>query len=342
MRLLIVCQVVDRTHHNLGFFHQWIAAFAARAASVIVIANEVGEYDLPANVRVLSLGKENGVSRFRRYLTFLRLIVSYSNQYDAVFCHMNPEFVIAGSWWWVPAKKKIALWYVHGSVTLRLRLALLLARTAFTVNKESLRIRHPKVLIVGHGIDTDFFMEGRRVQHDELFLVCVGRISPTKRIDRVIEVARLIIEKGVPLRLSIIGGAATSKDKEYEAKVADMARGMPRVSFTGPVPQAFVRDALLSADVSINLSLTQSVDKAVLEAALCGALPVTTNLAFKDMLSPYELFVEDSPAIIADTVVTAWRRPDSNAVRAELRAHISKDHSLPRLVDRIIEEYGRM
>lgn len=58
MRLLIVTQKVDRDDDLLGFFHQWICEFAKHCDFVTVICLEKGEYALPANVRILSLGKE--------------------------------------------------------------------------------------------------------------------------------------------------------------------------------------------------------------------------------------------------------------------------------------------
>ncbi|MEK7538915.1 MAG: hypothetical protein AAB552_03680 [Patescibacteria group bacterium] len=58
MKLLILTQKVDQNDDILGFFHGWIREFAKHAEQVTVIALGVGEYDLPKNVRVFSLGKE--------------------------------------------------------------------------------------------------------------------------------------------------------------------------------------------------------------------------------------------------------------------------------------------
>ncbi len=77
MKLLIVTQAVDENHQNLGFFVHWIRAFAVACEHVTVLANEVGTYDLPKNVTVLSMGKERGVSRLWRYVTFLTSILGF-------------------------------------------------------------------------------------------------------------------------------------------------------------------------------------------------------------------------------------------------------------------------
>src|SRR3989344_6741688 len=57
MRLLIVTQKVDKNDPVLGFFHRWIEKFAKNFERVTVICLGKGEYNLPANVKVLSLGK---------------------------------------------------------------------------------------------------------------------------------------------------------------------------------------------------------------------------------------------------------------------------------------------
>ncbi|MFH0892331.1 MAG: glycosyltransferase family 4 protein [Candidatus Falkowbacteria bacterium] len=58
MKLLICTQKVDINDDVLGFFHSWIREFAKHYEKVTVICLYKGEYDLPENVKVLSLGKE--------------------------------------------------------------------------------------------------------------------------------------------------------------------------------------------------------------------------------------------------------------------------------------------
>ena len=58
MRLLILTQKIDSQDDLLGFFHGWVAKLAEHFDKITVIALGVGQYQLPANIKVLSLGKE--------------------------------------------------------------------------------------------------------------------------------------------------------------------------------------------------------------------------------------------------------------------------------------------
>ena len=58
MKLLIITQKVDKNDQLLGFFVSWIEKLSKKFESVLVLCLEKGEYDLPTNVKVISLGKE--------------------------------------------------------------------------------------------------------------------------------------------------------------------------------------------------------------------------------------------------------------------------------------------
>ena len=74
MRLLVVTQKVDAQDDVLGFFHEWLRRFAARCETVEVICLQEDPHELPANVRVHSLGKEKGLGKLRRTLRLYRYL----------------------------------------------------------------------------------------------------------------------------------------------------------------------------------------------------------------------------------------------------------------------------
>ena len=100
MKLLILTQKVNKDDPILGFFVRWVEEFAVHCESVVVICLEKGNYDLPSNVNVLSLGKEEGKSHFVYLLRFYTYIWSNRKEYDSVFVHMNQEYILLAGLFW--------------------------------------------------------------------------------------------------------------------------------------------------------------------------------------------------------------------------------------------------
>ncbi len=264
-RLLIITQSVDLNNPILGFFHRWIEEFAKHCQHVTVICLEKGKYDLPVNVRVLSLGKEQKKSRLQYVSRFYSYLFKYRKEYDAVFVHMNPEYVILGGALWRLWNKKSVLWYTHKAVSAKLRFAVMLINKALTASAESFRLPTKKLRIVGHGIDTVFFSPDLNIKRGEWWL-SVGRLMPSKRHDVAIREAAQSHKE-----LHIAGDGPEKQKLETLA-----AKLKARVTFLGSLTQTQMRDAYRRAALLIHRSTTGSLDKVVLEAAACG-LPVDTT-----------------------------------------------------------------
>ncbi len=270
MKLLIVTQTVDQGDSDLGFFVRWIEEFAKHIDRVEVICLKEGKHALPANVRVHSLGKtvnskQKTENRIRYTFRFFSLIWKLRHEYDAVFVHMNPEYVVLGGFFWRLWGKKIALWYTHKSVNTKLRIAAFLANIIFTASKESFRLKSGKVHVMRHGIDTDFFSPNPSIVRGD-WMLSVGRLMPSKRHDLAIQKAA---QEGRALRIAGEG--------PERARLETLAQKLhATVQFLGALTQAQLRDEYRTAVYLIHTSETGSLDKVVLEALACG-LPVRTN-----------------------------------------------------------------
>ncbi len=213
MKLLVVTQVVDTEHPNLGFFHGWLAEIARAVEHVEVICLQEGAHALPANVSVHSLGKERGGSSVVFAWRFLRLIRAL--EYDTVLVHMNPEYIVLGGWYWKMQGKKVALWFTHKSVTWWLRIAEKFTNIIFTASKESFRLRSAKVRVMGHGIDSALFAARTLAPHEELRIVTLGRVSRSKRIHEMFDVLDELARRGVAVMFTVIGVGETKEDVGY-------------------------------------------------------------------------------------------------------------------------------
>lgn len=322
MRLLIITQKVDKNDSVLGFFHRWIEEFAKRCESIVVICLQKGEYNLPENVRVLSLGKEEGGSRASRTLRYIARFYRYiwreRKNYDSVFVHMNPEYIVMGGFVWRLLGKKITLWYTHKSVNLKLQVAEFFSNSILSASKESFRLPSKKLQIVGHGIDTDLFLPDTHAVRENIILT-VGRISRTKQLIEMLD----ILDHYPEFILTVIGEPITAEDTVYEKKLIReiSARNLSeRVMFLGSLPQAELPKWYNKARVFINLSKTGSLDKAVLEALSMDTPVYTTNEAFLNTSFPVFQTMKEVLEFKGNT-----------------RDYIIKNHSLERLIARIVK-----
>ncbi|MBI2618395.1 glycosyltransferase [Candidatus Kaiserbacteria bacterium] len=273
MKLLILTQKIDRNDPTLGFFHRWVEEFSKYCKSVTVICLEKGEYRLP-DVSVYSLGKERGIPRLKRLSTLYFLLFTLRKEYDAVFVHMNPEYVVLGGFLWKLWGKTISLWYTHKSVDLKLRLSVILAHTIFTASKESFRLKTSKLRIVGHGIDTDLFRPDPSVVREDWWL-SAGRLNKSKRHDIAIREAK---DAGRELRIA--GEGPERPALETLARQLDV-----KVIFLGGVGHTKMPDLFRRALLFRHTSETGSADKVFLEALACGCPVKTNNLALDALKS---------------------------------------------------------
>ncbi len=339
MRLLITTQAVDKNDPILGFFHRWIETFAQQVESVEVICLREGVHTLPSNVRVHSLGKENGRARRAAYAWRLLLLAwRLHPQYDALFVHMNPEYLItARPLWWLLGKRR-PLWSTHKSVNLRLRLGVFWANVVFSASEESFRLRTKKLRILGHGID---FAQFTAVPHQEgssaLRILTAGRISQTKRLSEMLAALDVLYARGISFTFAIAGAPVTEADSAYETKLKSEIARRPyaaQVALLGPVPHEEMPKLLARADVFLNLSATGSMDKAVLEPLAAGIPAVTSNEAFRDLLGPTGLFLES----VEPGAVAAALRASRTADIASATAYVREHYALDRLIARIVAE----
>jgi glycosyltransferase involved in cell wall biosynthesis len=314
MRLLILTQKVDKNDAILGFFHDWLVAFAQRCDFLTVIALSVGEHTLPNNVRVYSLGKEKGAGKIERLIRFYELLFETLPRFDSVFVHMNPIYVVLGGLLWRLNGKQVSLWYTHRSVDMKLRIATLLSHLIFTASPEGCRVGGHKVHAVGHGIDVARFSGALRAHFPgegaSIRILHVGRITPIKNCDTLLKATRALKTK-LSRRFSVtfVGAPSTQADEVYATKLADVVKSEnleDTVGFTGAVRNIDMPPLYATADLTVNLAPTGGLDKAVLESMAAGIPVLVSNEAYRSILG-----------IDADVLMFPERDTDTLAIRIQ-------------------------
>jgi len=282
MKLLVITQKVDRHDSILGFFHRWIEEFAKHFELVTVICLEKGEYNLPPNVKVLSLGKEANVkhSLFNKLgytLRFYRYIWREKDNYDSVFVHMNQEYVILGWKIWKILGKKIYLWRNHAKGSLVTKFAVLVSNKVFYTSPQSYTARFKKAVQMPVGIDTDFFKPDPFVERIPNSILFLGRIAPVKRVSEFVDWL-----KNQNFSITTIAGSALPEDKDYEELVQSRALDISdKVRFMDSVTQEEALKLYQSHETYVNFTPAGSMDKTILEAAACETAVIVKNQALK-------------------------------------------------------------
>src|SRR3989344_4729294 len=336
MKLLIITQKVDINVDNLGSFHGWLKKLAQKA-DIFVIANYVGKYDLPSNVKIFSLGKEIGVGRLVKIFKYQWFLLKLLPKVDGVFFHMCPEYVLGAHLLPKIFRKKTLLWYTHKSVNWKLRLAEKLTDKIFTASKESFRLPSKKVEITGHGIDLDKFKPAETKKDGSKFkIISVGRISPVKNYEIMINAGEILKSRNFNFEIRVAGAPILESDKIYFGKLKNLIKEKKLddiVEFVGPIPNNYFAEFYQSGDLFINLSDTGSLDKAVLEAMACGLKILTSNEAFKDIF-PEENFTKNEPKAVAEKIENLSKSPNMN--KDKFIDYMSANHGLDNLVKKII------
>jgi glycosyltransferase involved in cell wall biosynthesis len=327
-------QKVDADDQLLGFFIEWILRFSKRFEKVLVICFETGRYTFPENVEVLNLGKNKGTSKFGQLLNFYKFIFSKRNEYDTVFVHMNPIWAVVGGLPWRLLNKKIHLWYTHKAVTLKLRLAEKFADTIFTASKESFRLPSSKVIVTGHGIDTELFKPNGNSKpfNEDLKILSVGRIASVKNYETLIDAARLLMDSGFNFVIDLAGEPTLKEDKIYLEKICEQIRSgglTSKIRFLGRIDHDQLPNLYNHYDLFVHMSRTGSLDKAILEAMSCGLSAVSSNDASRAFLPAEYCFSDGDSSGLSEVIRYASHHP------RDFRQYVIEHHNLERLINRL-------
>ncbi len=339
MKLLIITQKVNKSDPILGFFHRWIEEFSKYCEKVVVICLEKGDYSLAPNVKVLSLGKESRLSRLKYLLNFYKFLWQERGNYDVVFVHMNPVYIVLAGWFWKIYQKSIALWYTHSHVDWKLQIAEKFSNLIFSASKESFRLKSGKLIITGHGIDTEIYRPAE-IKKDKQIILSVGRLSRTKNHHLAIEAFSRLLENKSPRELWLVGEAIYKADLVYKQELIDLIESrnlINKVRLLGMVTPDKMPAIYQQADLLVNLSDTGSLDKVVLEAMASGVRVVSSNEAYYRIL-PEKNLCSKRPEEISRAIEGALTEPSPQY----LRDYVVENHNLTSLIVSLIKHFSTL
>ena len=325
MKLVVITQRVDPDDPALGATVPMLRALATRVDELVVLTLVAREAGLPASVRVKEISAPSQLLRGARFAA--ALAPELRTRPVAVLAHMSPIYAVLAAPLVRPLRIPLLLWFTHWRSSQLLRAAERVSTRVLTVDRSSFPFASPKVAPIGHGIDVEALP--CVAQENPLRLLALGRTSPAKGLDTIVEAARLA---GVELELR--GPSLTDEERAYRD-----ALGVP---VELPVARSEIAGVYAAAGALVNNMRSGALDKVVFEAA-ASCLPVlASNPGFDSLvegIEPSLRFPQDDAQTLAERIrALAEAGPEARArIGRELRARVERDHSVDRWAARVLE-----
>ncbi len=346
MKLLMITRKLDKDDAQAGFAFNWVKKLSQKVNLLKVICLEKGNIEGLENVEVFSLGKERGKNRLKEFINFQIGAFKFISRVDGVFCHQNPEYTILIAPFAKLFRKKIICFYAHKAVTWKTKLMHFFADKVVTSSKDGFQIDSPKRIVISQGIDTDLFRpDPNKEKSDKLRIIAVGRISPIKNYETLINAAGILKDKGVNLIVNIAGPVLLEKQKGYLDKLKELIKekGLEnQIQLLGGTIQSETIRLYQNSDLSVNLCPTGAPDKVGFEAMAVGLPLLACNQSYVQNFGPYKdqlLFKEKNPQDLADKIINLSRSGKMEEIGMYLREQVIKHHNLDNLLKGIVNAF---
>ncbi|MBC7591707.1 MAG: glycosyltransferase [Salinibacterium sp.] len=189
------------------------------------------------------------------------------------------------------------------------------------------------VLAISCGIDAHNYTPNMQPRTDNL-IVFLGRVVEEKQIDKLIR-AFAILDPALDARLEIVGGG----DQEARLKsLAAQLRVTDRITFTGYVDEAYLRNALTRASVFAMPSIAELQSISTMEAMASG-LPIVAAdaMALPHLVHDGEngfLFEPGNVADLAEKLTTVLSMSHGEVLKLKNESlKIVESHDIQRTLD---------
>lgn len=332
MRLLILTQIVDKNDLYLGFFHRWVEKLAAHYEHIHVICLKEGIHALPSNVSVHSLGKSKvkGLEKLKYVFNFYKHIWRERSNYDAVFVHMNQEYVLLGGLLWKILGKRIYMWRNHYAGTWLTNLAVILSDKVFCTSQFSYTARFKKTQLMPVGVDIDLFHPLENVVRKPRSILFYARMSPSKHPDILMEALGILKKKNIDFSAHFYG-TALPKDVQYVESLKKQVHDLDledTVSFSPGVPHGEGPCIFSSHEIFVNLGGSGMYDKMLFEAAASGCLTLAASKDFaREIGDPRLSFAENDTHDLAEklTALLALSPSECEAITKKTSALVFRN-----------------
>lgn len=183
------------------------------------------------------------------------------------------------------------------------------SETARKNTLQRINLPNEKSKVISNGIRTElFYPKTKKTRNRKIRIIFMARLTFRKGIDLLISSIPLIF-RNKNLEMQILGdGPKLDEIKQviFENELQD------QISFIQDIEYEEVGAILREGDIFLNTSLTETFCMAILEAAACGLIVVTTNVGGIYEILPHEhmIFVKPTPEDINKQIENAILKLD--------------------------------
>lgn len=215
------------------------------------------------------------------------------------------------------------------------------AAVAYYEAQLSLAIDKTKCKIIPIGVNQESFSYTAKIFSPPIYLLFSGNLTENKRVYAIIEVSRILLEKGFQFETHIVGDGDERKYLEELSRRYELAKN---VFFHGELPKRELPEFYRKAHILFLLSKSESFGQVLLEAWSTGTLFIGSDIpAFRDIVHHNIdglLFDLDSPDFRLESLcesIRAMTQDSFDSITLAAKKQL-KNYEWPT----IIEEYSKL
>lgn len=201
------------------------------------------------------------------------------------------------------------------------------------------------LIIVPEGVDGDLFAPYGAHAYVEDQILFVGWPNFNKGVDVLLRALALLVERGEPGRLLLVGGGYYRSTRRQELQLKELAASLElgdRVIFAGPKPHAEVAKLMAQSALLVLPSRAEAFGAVLVEALACGTPVVATRCGGpEDFVTPEvgQLVPVEDEVALAEALATVLRERGRFAPDV-LRRYALERFAWPRIVDGWLDAYA--
>ena len=251
---------------------------------------------------------------------------------------------VAG-WLWQLMGKRVYLWRNHYDGSVLTDIAAMFCNKVFYTSKSSYTAKYKKARQMPVGVDVDSCNLDEQIERTPHSVLFLGRFDTSKRPDLLVEALGLTSKEGIQFSATFVGGPGDPAST-YPAEVKARAEALgiaDKVSFVGAVPNTETYRYYRSHAFYVNASQSGMFDKSLFKSIACGALPLFVSADMAEIAGPEFSYADGDAENLAQRLkeVLAFSEDLRAKHVRELNEKAVKAHTLPVLMDKLVEEMKR-